>query len=137
MSLQNNKLEDQFCSYKISLALKELGFNEECIGTYFPEFKLSDVGMDWNIKNLNDIDDKYCSAPLYQQAIDWFIEKYNLYLSIFPFYNESGDLFWYNIVDTKEEVSCLFESDLKKINNYYKIREQAILKAIEIIKKNK
>ena len=136
-------MEKEFVTYEIALKLKELGFNEECFGffTYLGELRRytnhdGDLNTFQTVKN-NQIKmgDEWCCAPLWQQVIDWFIVKYNLYLSIFPYYNESGDLFWYNIVNTKEEGSCLFESDLKKVNNYHKSREQAILKTIELIKK--
>ena len=70
-------MEKEFVPYKEAVALKELGFDEECFGYYDIDkgytngyaFCYSDVKS--QLKN-------GCSAPLYQQAFRWFREKYNL-----------------------------------------------------------
>lgn len=72
-----------FIPYEQALAVKELGFDENCFCYYelqgkelvFREIKNT------IISNWRDSFMKFsqCSAPTYQQAFRWFREKYNLY----------------------------------------------------------
>ena len=70
-------MEKEFVPYKEAVALKELGFDEECFGYYDIDkgytngyaFCYSDVKS--QLKN-------GCSAPLYQQAFRWLHEKLNM-----------------------------------------------------------
>jgi hypothetical protein len=60
-------MEKEFIQYTEALALKELGFDEPCLGYY-------DEGG-----NLYTEMVEVLKAPLYQQAFRFFREKYNLY----------------------------------------------------------
>ena len=64
--------QQEFIPYKQALELKELGFNEECLGEYLLPFSEHLIA----IKSSNIKDN---GAPLYQQAFRWFREKYGLY----------------------------------------------------------
>ena len=73
--MEENK---EFIPYEESEDLKELGFNEECLGFYNPT-------IDMNIKLNNDTYGGFgltlehiVKAPLYQQAFRWFREKYGI-----------------------------------------------------------
>ena len=70
----------EFCNYTQSLALKELGFDEECLGLYRNgslELKKNTGGY-YDNKWINHFNEpKICTAPLYQQAFSFFREKYN------------------------------------------------------------
>lgn len=55
-------MKNEFANYEQSLALKELGFDEEV----FQRFTLPDM-------------DEFCKHPLKQQVFRWFREKYNLH----------------------------------------------------------
>jgi hypothetical protein len=68
-------MEKQFVTYEIAKQLKRLGFDEECLGIYCPELDIHNVGVNWNTNNINDIKKEWYSAPLWQQVIDWLIEK--------------------------------------------------------------
>ena len=59
-------MNKEFVKYEQALALKELGFDEPCIGYY-------DEGG-----NLYTEMVEVLKAPLYQQAFRWFREEYNL-----------------------------------------------------------
>ena len=128
-------MEKYFVTHKIALSLKLLGFNEKCFGCWEDNTECPIPFMvSYDLeekKRFNEIDN-CLAAPLWQQTIDWLMENHDLYLQLTPYYNESGDLYWWNIVNTKEEVNCLFESDFRKLTNHRKYREQVILKAIEI-----
>jgi len=70
-------MSKEFIPYEEALALKELGFDEECLKSYHiveirgqEYIELKEVIYD-NIIEL-------CHAPLYQQAFRWFREKYEL-----------------------------------------------------------
>ena len=68
-------MEKEFVPYELALELKKLGFFEECLGFY--------IWQSWNNNSRLEIgnDDEYTcetiKAPLYQQAFEWFREKYD------------------------------------------------------------
>jgi hypothetical protein len=80
--MQNN-IESLFVPYAEALALKELGFNEECFGWYNPQVNYKEVTTDkyWAF-HLTGEWENFKPAPLYQQAFRWFREKYDLTISI-------------------------------------------------------
>ena len=77
-------MKEQFVTYEIALKLKELGFNEECLAYYHDKTEpylcryLDSNNGAFNINCRHVLFDTDCTAPLWQQAIDWFIEKYNI-----------------------------------------------------------
>jgi len=75
-------MKKQFCSYEICLKLKELGFNEECLGYYSNEEKLILDFRENSTLNKPDMHGKYCAAPLWQQAIYWFRTTHGFYINI-------------------------------------------------------
>jgi hypothetical protein len=74
-------MEKEFVSYEQAVALKELGFNEICMG-YF------DVRLEHQIGNFDFTEIKgyhesvAALSPLKQQVFRWFREKYNLHYRI-------------------------------------------------------
>lgn len=66
-------INKEFIPYEQALELKELGFDELCLGNYrLPTNRLI---TEWEINNTPE----HClgvDAPLYQQAFRWFREKY-------------------------------------------------------------
>ena len=77
----HSNINNQFIPYNLALELKELGFDEECFGWWswinentasFYSYPMSNKKMDEH--NMNP---KNCSAPLWQQAFEWFREKYD------------------------------------------------------------
>lgn len=66
-------MEKEFVPYEQALALKELGFDEPCLGYYDDDFEL------FLLKYFNYNSTKAVSAPLYQQAFRWFREKYEIH----------------------------------------------------------
>jgi hypothetical protein len=69
-------MKNEFIPYEQALALKELGFDEECFSFYnaIGEVYKSEgyYRYSYNVHKYEVI------APLYQQAFRWFREKYNL-----------------------------------------------------------
>ena len=73
-------MEREFIQYTEAIALKELGFDEKCLGYYI---KNSSLWCNWldvkfNDDPSNDKEDFVADAPLYQQAFRWFREKHRL-----------------------------------------------------------
>lgn len=69
----------EFVPYEEALALKELGFNEECFAHWGNVQKLNFI----NYKNEYADQLGWIAAPLYQQAFRWFREKHELYPDFF------------------------------------------------------
>ena len=77
-------MNKEFIPYEQALELKELGFDEECLGYYHTTLSSSDVdlvlGKTHNrFYHLVGIPEDFNTlAPLYQQAFRWFREKHGL-----------------------------------------------------------
>jgi len=71
-------MEKEFIPYEQALALKELGFDEECFWWYDFQKQLRKDIHGFNTNSKYFMGGSSCSAPLYQQAFRWFREKYNL-----------------------------------------------------------
>ena len=69
-------MEKEFVPYDESLALKELGFDEDCFGYYVN----AELDLTWKFSDCSLYQDTHISilAPLYQQAFRWFREKHGL-----------------------------------------------------------
>ena len=79
-------MEKEFIPYEIALAVKKLGFDENCFGYYKSQGKEL---VFIKIKNsiISNWEDSFmefsqCSVPTYQQAFRWFREKYGYDVSI-------------------------------------------------------
>ena len=67
-------MEKEFVPYEQALALKELGFDEYCLGYFDPLYKKLVI---WEKESTNS-SSNWVSAPTFSQAFRWFREKYNL-----------------------------------------------------------
>lgn len=132
-------MKEQFVTYEISLKLKELGFDEEVIAT-FDTYENNELKIfAFSVPNKGIFEEGFkkgwcIKAPLYQQVTDWFREKHNIHIVV------SGRLVndpkkktykWEVYGDFEEEPGKLYEG-LNK--DYYTAYNEAILKAIELIK---
>ena len=70
-------MEKEFVSYEIALELKQLGFDDLCIGKFY--YNQLEIGGIWTNNDFKDDPDIFISAPLYQQVFRWFREKYGVY----------------------------------------------------------
>jgi len=78
-------MKKEFVTYKQALALKELGFDEQCLKEFHNQNLLNYSTGDENTNS--DLIELYgeqdvITAPLYQQAFRWFREKYEYYSEI-------------------------------------------------------
>jgi len=144
-------MEKEFIPYEQALALKELGFNEECIASYDNKGNFKDP-FDYNSeetdgyvtnsslkdpKNFNAssnptllkdyLDNPFTAAPLYQQAFRWFREKHNLDCNVATYaLNRPKEYHWL--------ISWTNEAKGHGLSKTYEEAEQACLdKLIEIV----
>jgi hypothetical protein len=76
-------MENEFVTYEQALALKELGFDEECFGEWLnlkigKYLRLNEEDSFWNTTSLS----ANIKAPLKQQVFRWFREKYEFLIII-------------------------------------------------------
>lgn len=136
-------LDKLFVPYKQALKLKELGFDEECIAFYCNVYK--DTKFNYPYKGCvnSSLQEFEVTAPLYQQAFDWFREKYNLWVEIKveDMVKLGNHRFYFSIFGIRSGfnnntyISCINNSN----ESYYKSYEEAQLaclnKLIEICTK--
>ena len=79
-------MEKEFVTYEQALALKELGFDEECFAFYNGKFLDS---TDYNFDDDTSKDIGLCiKVPLNQQVFRWFREEYEWYANISSWIHE-------------------------------------------------
>ena len=124
-------MEKEFVKYTEALDLKELGFDEPCLGFYqrgdFLKIKVLRINL------FPRIDDS-CLAPTYSQAFRFFREKYGLKGEV-----DTADMIWSKWsfkIELKGSTYILYSGLIEKI--YFNSHEEAELaclkKLIEIVK---
>jgi len=119
-------MEKQFVTYDLAAKFRELGFKEPCFGYFRNEILVQILGF----RNMNSANPNMVSAPLWQQAYDWLIQKLDFYypmLEVTIFSDESGA--WcqsYDALTDNEEVHVCFDN-----------KEEMILGAIKLLEKCK
>lgn len=135
-----------FVPHNIAKILREEKFNEQCFGYYdengeFQFFETDDL-MSVLCKNFvsefsnntnSEMKAAYptfqCTAPLYQQVVDWFRNKHKIHIGFVPYY----DYFYYHIKDFNKDIEIDSSEGLEF--SYYETYEQAINEALKLIKK--
>jgi len=118
-------MKEQFCTYKIALALKELGFDEECCALYRKDRLFTVIGFE----KINSIKQSVIAAPLWQQAWSFLNDKYGIFITIALVANGYGFYIHKDFNTTNKGENYGFYPTI------YEAREAAILKAIELCKK--
>jgi hypothetical protein len=125
-------MEKEFVPYEQALALKELGFDEECLKEYHLESLLNNsTGDEMRNSELTELygESGVITAPLYQQAFRWFREKYRLNSTIIPIENE-----WYFLISKKGETLTLNRPRQCYRNTYEETELECLKELIEIVK---
>ena len=121
-------MNKEFVSYKLALALKEIGFDETCF-TYYKNDQLSDIlelVKNSEMENVNNEVDDYISAPTFSQAFRWFREKYQLPNWV---YTSNNKEFWYSILKDGR----MIVRDYTPFNSYKEAELACLKKLIEIV----
>lgn len=77
-------MKKEFLPYKLAVQLKNLGFNEECLGSFTIEDNSLQLVDMYNLPSV-------VKAPLWQQAFDWCLNKIPKY-SIRICHNKTGEI---------------------------------------------
>jgi hypothetical protein len=126
-------MEEEFVTYEQALALKELGFNEDCFGWYD-----SNKNLYMNIQSkqtvlfhnkLGRFNDSVI-APTKSQLFRWFREKYDLHSYVFAWLRRVG---WG--YDIPNESSTFIQTDDNTFTTYEEAENACVDKLIEIAKK--
>lgn len=138
-------IRKQFVTYEIALAMKELGFDENCIAAFYND-KYHDLisccydSMEGDFIVENNNDEFHLRAPLWQQCIDW-IETKGYYINITRVFQWNplpikflGWCIHIGAENPEEQLEC----NSYYVRHYYPTKqeahEQAILKCIELCK---
>jgi hypothetical protein len=137
-------IEKEFIPYKQALDLKELGFDEPCLGYWRNEdspnpitigqyttkedieYEISGQDEYHNFKNIIAL------APLYQQAFRWFREKYDLHRHICYF--EDTTVWHGDIYNIKTGGLMNYPMELTNYNTYEEAELACLRKLIETVK---
>lgn len=120
-------MKKEFIPYEQALELKELGFNKECLAYYdYEGLHIDSLGIKPNHHRAKH----GVLAPLYQQALRWFREKYDLIVAI----TKVSSILNYTFV------AVFYKGDddhfIGSYNTYEEAELACIKKLIEIVKKN-
>ena len=129
-------MKNEFIPYEEALVLKELGFDEKCVG-YYQTFKGEIFDLDTVSSEVCErlcSKDTFTKAPLYQQAFRWFREKYNLWVKISKHHS------WLLTISDRNRNKQLCLEDYEgymEPTNYEEAELACLKKLIEIVKQNK
>lgn len=128
----------EFVSYKESLDMKELGFDEECYGVVYPDDQVN-VGDTLFVGIMLRRDSECIPSPLYQQAFRWFREKHKLMC-----WPEPNGSWCYNCryrgidSDNKQWVGYLRdEGEILSFESHKEAELECLRKLIKIVKNGK
>lgn len=118
-----------FVPYELAKLAKEKGFNEPCLTSY----SKGELNHVFEYANSEKPDDNFISndevehdvtAPLYQQLVDWFREKHDLWIAV-----EKTQVFGLYIPTINNEPQ-ISEANF---TGYYEALTAALTKAFELI----
>jgi len=127
-------MKNEFVKYEQALALKELGFDEQCFSFYNIEGELYE-SEGYYRRGYNVHEDEVI-APLYQQVFSFFREKYKLYPEI-GLHDREDEETWRFTISILGYYELAYNQNVGKepYHKTYEEAEQACLdKLIEIVK---
>ena len=108
-------MEKEFLPYEVALSLKELGFNESCLG-FYDEFSNNKVCYGYS--------DGINKAPTFSQAFRFFREMYDFISEINVYSTSDGYSFSFKIL-------CKKYTPYIEANNAWLLYEEAELECIK------
>lgn len=125
-------MDKEFVPYEQALDLKELGFDEECLGYFDDRGIFCYASNPWNATKEKGMMFHPTSAPTYWQAFKWFRDKHKLH----GYCDYYRDEYWeYYIGDiTDNDVDVITKGSFK---TYEDAELACIKKLIEIVKEKK
>ena len=124
-----DRLEQEFATYEQALALKELGFDKWCF-LYWYKSEPENLLLRRHDHIVNNT--KCIPAPLKQQVLRWFREKYDLSPYIFFWLRHVG---WgYDIPNHLDTASVVKQTNDNTFTTYEEAENACIDKLIELAK---
>jgi hypothetical protein len=120
-------MKEEFIPYNLAVALKELGFDEPCLGRWWSENEL-----EVSFTHKYDAPKQVEVAPLYQQAFRWFRDKYGLTCWIDKRKDFANPHNWYIISDESDDTNLL-DYDFS-YETHQEAELECLKKLIEIVK---
>ncbi len=120
-----------FIPYELAIIAKEKKFNEPCLTSYYDTGRLStDLIISLEDKQLTN-EFVNCSAPLYQQIVDWFREKHKIHIHVSHWTEQPvGDEIWTDCYQNFINGDAL---DVSIFKSYYEALKKAIEEAFKQI----
>lgn len=155
-------MNKEFCTYDISLKLKELGFVNPCLAKYYEEStkqilcpnnqNYKKIGYFKTCSNYDYKEENKVAAPLWQEVINWLEIEHDIIFGFLPSIGAeyshwgqecsevhtyiNGNL-RYSPKNRTFHVSFWVKGEYSGTSygygSYYKVREYAILKALDIV----
>ena len=123
-------MKDKFVTKDIALKLINISFDGDCLAQYANDELIFPKIFTKNIKKLVII-----NIPLWQDLMEWFMDKHKLIITIIPFSISASETvgyrFSYFIYDLNG-FKVIHDETLLGYLTYNEAREQAIYKTIEL-----
>lgn len=126
-----------FIQYNEALALKELGFDEECFAKYYqqdgntPFIQIGESEIE-EAESAGDDVTFECDAPLYQQAFKWFRDVHKIHGLIEVNWEKGKGVDFYICTLVSDEHYS--DGDLNLFKTYEEAELACLRKLIEIVK---
>ena len=117
------RIENEFVPYEQALVLKELGFDEPCLG-YYTIYSDGEVKLFTSDKGFRNLE-----ASTFSQAFRWFRERYQIDSWIYP--NHNG---LYSVSIVRRGVGL---GNLSQYQTYPEAELSCLIKLIEITNESK
>lgn len=134
------QLEKEFVPFYIASMMYVQGYDEPCFAHYSNMF--ANIKAKLIIGSIVGQQEQYhgqiCSAPLWQQAIDWLQSKHKLFIETVMGHDDNGIWWdWYiHPIKTgieEKDFEPLESNEEGGFPDYYKCIEAAIIKALDLI----
>lgn len=117
----NNNYIDLFVPYFLSVKLKEVGFDEPCLGYSYANMTYGDLYLTTSSFEItNELEHFYVRRPVWSQIFEWFSKTYKLHSHIRMVGINKYEAVIYNYADYFDE-TCSF-----KISNFSTVRDAEI-----------
>lgn len=141
-------MQEQFVPYGLAVRLKEINFHENCMAYFFKGGKINNYFNKYYNNNKLAVIQPFafhCTAPLWQQAFDWFRKNYNLEVILSPDSINLPEKYLreYKIISTDESIVLEKVCDQKYwirkgcFKSYEESRQACLEKLIKIVENEK
>ena len=129
----HSNINNQFIPYNLALELRNLGFDDYVFAFYWTDTKQLILDSPNYLGKHNGV---HLQAPLWQQAFDWFRDKYNLVSEIFHNPEYEWKNWKYRFYWTTERLRLSNISD-GHYETYEEARLECLKKLIKIVELEK